>query len=66
MQARTIKEPGQDFLAVITVFGTRLHGLRPYKKAIKMLLSKKIRLKVSEQDAVALEVMQGKSRGLYN
>jgi len=31
-----------------------------------MLLAKKIRLQVSEQDAVALEFMQGKCRGLYN
>ena len=31
-----------------------------------MLLSKKIRLEVSEQDAATLEFMQGKCRGLYN
>jgi putative transposase len=31
-----------------------------------MLLCKKIRLEVSEQDAAALEFMQGKCRGLYN
>ena len=31
-----------------------------------MLISKKIRLKVSEQDAATLEFMQGKCRGLYN
>src|SRR5690348_9692831 len=31
-----------------------------------MLVSKKIRLEVSEQDAAALEFMQGKCRGLYN
>ena len=31
-----------------------------------MLISKKIRLEVSEQDAEALEFMQGKCRGLYN
>jgi putative transposase len=31
-----------------------------------MLLSKKIKLEVSEADAAALEFMQGKCRGLYN
>ncbi len=31
-----------------------------------MLLCKKIRLEVSEQDATTLEFMQGKCRGLYN
>ena len=31
-----------------------------------MLLCKKIRLEVSEQDAATLEFMQGKCRGLYN
>src|ERR1700756_701934 len=31
-----------------------------------MLLCKKIKLQVSEADAVALEFMQGKCRGLYN
>src|SRR5260221_4124232 len=31
-----------------------------------MLLSKKIKIEVSEQDAQALEWMQGKCRGLYN
>ncbi len=31
-----------------------------------MLLCKKVRLEVSEQDAAALECMQGKCRGLYN
>ena len=31
-----------------------------------MLLSKKIRLEVSPQDAATLEFMQGKCRGLYN
>lgn len=31
-----------------------------------MLISKKIRLEVSEEDAAALEFMQGKCRGLYN
>ena len=31
-----------------------------------MLLAKKIRLEVSEQDAAACEFMQGKCRGLYN
>jgi putative transposase len=31
-----------------------------------MLLCKKIRLQVSEQDAATLEFMQGKCRGLYN
>lgn len=31
-----------------------------------MLLSKKIRIVVSEQDAATLEFMQGKCRGLYN
>jgi len=31
-----------------------------------MLVSKKIRLDVSEQDAATLEYMQGKCRGLYN
>lgn len=30
-----------------------------------MLLCKKIKLEVSEQDAAALEFMQGKCRGLY-
>ncbi|SRR5579884_41811 len=31
-----------------------------------MLLSKKIKLEISEQDAATLEFMQGKCRGLYN
>ncbi len=31
-----------------------------------MLLCKKIKLEVSEQDAATLEFMQGKCRGLYN
>jgi putative transposase len=31
-----------------------------------MLLGKKVRLQVSEQDAATLEIMQGKCRGLYN
>src|SRR5258707_340080 len=31
-----------------------------------MLLCKKIKIEVSEQDAAALEFMQGKCRGLYN
>jgi putative transposase len=31
-----------------------------------MLLSRKIRLQVSKQDAATLEMMQGKCRGLYN
>ncbi len=31
-----------------------------------MLLCKKVRLQVSEEDAAALEFMQGKCRGLYN
>lgn len=31
-----------------------------------MLLTKKIKLKVTEQDAATLEFMQGKCRGLYN
>src|SRR5215475_15063732 len=31
-----------------------------------MLLCKKIRLQVSDEDAAALEFMQGKCRGLYN
>jgi putative transposase len=31
-----------------------------------MLISKKIRLEVSEEDAATLECMQGKCRGLYN
>jgi putative transposase len=31
-----------------------------------MLISQKIRLEVSEQDAATLECMQGKCRGLYN
>jgi putative transposase len=31
-----------------------------------MLIAKKIRLEVNEQDAVTLEFMQGKCRGLYN
>jgi putative transposase len=31
-----------------------------------MLISKKIRLEVSPQDAATLEFMQGKCRGLYN
>src|SRR5947209_12824138 len=31
-----------------------------------MLLSKKIKLEVSEQDAATLEFMQGKCRALYN
>src|SRR5712692_11346512 len=36
------------------------------KKESWMLLSKKIKLEVSEQDAAALEFMQSKCRGLYN
>jgi putative transposase len=31
-----------------------------------MLLGKKIKIEVNEQDAKALEFMQGKCRGLYN
>src|SRR6266566_9850473 len=31
-----------------------------------MLLTKKIKLEVSKQDAATLEFMQGKCRGLYN
>jgi hypothetical protein len=31
-----------------------------------MLLCKKIKIEVSEQDAQTLEFMQGKCRGLYN
>jgi putative transposase len=31
-----------------------------------MLLCRKIKLEVSEQDAATLEMMQGKCRGLYN
>ena len=31
-----------------------------------MLISKKIKLEVSPQDAKTLEFMQGKCRGLYN
>ena len=31
-----------------------------------MLLTKKIKLKVTEEDAATLEFMQGKCRGLYN
>jgi putative transposase len=31
-----------------------------------MLLCKKVKIEVSEQDAAALEFMQGKCRGLYN
>src|SRR5256714_10260483 len=36
------------------------------KEASVMLLSKKIKLEVSDQDAATLEFMQGKCRGLYN
>jgi len=36
------------------------------KEASLMLLTKKIKLEVSEEDARALEFMQGKCRGLYN
>jgi putative transposase len=36
------------------------------KEASAVLLCKKIRLEVTEQDAAALEFMQGKCRGLYN
>src|SRR5579864_4456035 len=36
------------------------------KRWLNMLVSKKIRLEVSEQDAATLEFMQGKGRGLYN
>src|SRR2546422_483237 len=36
------------------------------RKGCKMLLCKKIKLEVSEQDAATLEFMQGKCRGLYN
>lgn len=38
----------------------------PTRKPLKMLLCKKIKLGVSEQDAQTLEFMQGKCRGLYN
>src|SRR5713226_3153463 len=38
----------------------------PTRKSFGMLLCKKIKLEVSEQDAQALEFMQGKCRGLYN
>jgi hypothetical protein len=31
-----------------------------------MLVSKKIRLEVSEQNATTLEIMQGQCRALYN
>jgi putative transposase len=31
-----------------------------------MLLAKKIKLEVTDEDAAALEFMQGKCRGLYN
>jgi putative transposase len=31
-----------------------------------MLLAKKIKLHLSEEDAATLEFMQGKCRGLYN
>jgi putative transposase len=31
-----------------------------------MLISKKVRLEISEQDATTLEFMQEKCRGLYN
>jgi putative transposase len=31
-----------------------------------MLLAKKIKLEVTEEDAATLEFMQGKCRGLYN
>jgi len=56
----------QDLVAILTVFSARLHGLRSYKKVTRMLLCKKIKLNVTEQDAVTLEFMQGKCRGLYN
>src|SRR5712691_9862922 len=36
------------------------------KETQRMLLSKKIKLEVSEQDAATLEFMQEKCRGLYN
>src|SRR5256714_2434557 len=36
------------------------------KEGRVMLLSKKIKLEVSEADAATLEFMQGKCRGLYN
>jgi putative transposase len=36
------------------------------KKSKPMLVAKKIRLEISDQDAEALEFMQGKCRGLYN
>src|SRR5579859_5781414 len=36
------------------------------KKVMEMLLCKKVRLEVSEQDAATLEFMQRKCRGLYN
>jgi putative transposase len=36
------------------------------EEGILVLLTKKIKLEVSEQDAQALEFMQGKCRGLYN
>src|SRR5579885_523910 len=36
------------------------------RRCFGMLLCKKIRLQVSDEDAAALEFMQGKCRGLYN
>src|SRR5712691_13146443 len=33
---------------------------------LSMLLSKKIKIEISEQDAATLEFMQGKCRALYN
>src|SRR5258708_36969190 len=41
-------------------------GYVPTRKCFAMLLCTKIRLQVREADAGALEVMQGKCRGLYN
>lgn len=41
-------------------------NLRVFRKETPMLLSKKIKLEISEQDVATLEFMQAKCRALYN
>src|SRR5258706_11874517 len=43
-----------------------LRSLNEFSREKQMLLTKKIKLKLSEQDAATFEFMQGKCRGLYN
>ena len=57
--ARVWCRPSSDWSSKNTRACTR-------KEASAVLLTKKIKLEVSEQDAATLEFMQGKCRGLYN